>query len=49
MMVILEEDDEWWDIEDDQWSEEAYYNTLAEHFEEKYRQHVAQYPFVDCE
>jgi hypothetical protein len=47
-MVVEDDLDEWWDEEDDWWSEEIYYQTLAAHFEEKYRQHVAQY-LLDCE
>ena len=26
----------WWDAEDDEWSEEAYYKTVAEHMKRRY-------------
>lgn len=38
------EDEDWWDRENDEWSEEAYYRTMAEHFEEEY-----QKLRMDCE
>ena len=33
---ICSTDRPWWDEEDDDWSEEAYYRTLAEHFYERW-------------
>lgn len=39
------EDEDWWDRENDEWSEEADYRALAEYFEEEYQKLMR----MDCE
>ena len=36
----------WWDAEDDEWSEEMYYVTLADHLRRKYDELTSS---LDCD
>lgn len=49
-MIELEDDDEWWLDEAYDWSEELYYDTLADYFNERYeRFNQILGRVVDCE
>lgn len=46
-MEAPEDDEPWWPEEDDDWSENSYYETVADHFRERYER-VRRWLDSDC-